>query len=188
MTFIDPFPASLLHLFISCFICEQHSSYLCNICDRELTFSHLVEACESSPIPCPHPSSLTCDSLTMETFSPRVRGGLELRGKKNKNLTTLCFLYHATSGNSLQLKALHIHFAALLAWSLIVNRRGRMTDETAGKLTRVYEASHLQWLLKIPPRLQHVLCKQVLAQQDKAWHFNLHRLPSLQGNFETPLV
>lgn len=105
MTFIDPFPASLLHLFISCFICEQHSSYLCNICDRELTFSHLVEACESSPIPCPHPSSLTCDSLTMETFSPRVRGGLELREKKKKKsnyslLPLSCHFWKLTSAQS----------------------------------------------------------------------------------------
>lgn len=51
-------------------------------------------ACESSPIPCPHPSTLTCVSLTMETFSPRVRGGLQHGEKKKFNYSLLPLSRH----------------------------------------------------------------------------------------------
>lgn len=73
------FPTSMLGLFNSCGY-GQDSSCWCNIDGSSIWIS--VEACESSPIPCPHPSTLTCVSLTMETFSPRVGGGSALRKKK----------------------------------------------------------------------------------------------------------
>lgn len=111
----------------------------------------------------PAPTSLTWISLTMETFSPWVRGRLLLWEKKKEKLTAPYFLYLATTGNTLQLKALHT--ARLLFDSQPSRRADR---QTAGKLTRVHETSQLQWLLKIPPRLEHVRRKQVLAQQDKA--------------------
>lgn len=123
---------------------------VCNS-DGELTFEFESRACESSPIPCPHPSSLTCVSLTMETFSPRVRGGLSSEKKSNYSLLPLsCHYWKLTLNQPL------VCFLLSLGMSLIVHCGQRL----------IYEASHLQWLLKIPPRLQHVLCKHVLAQYD----------------------
>lgn len=177
------FPASLLVLLICRRIYEQESRYLCNR-TKILVIWISVVACESSPIPCPHPSTLTCVSLTMETFSPRVRGGLELweRKKNTSNYSLLplsCHYWKLTSAHSAPL--------SLPGYFLIVNSRGRLTDQTAGKLTRAHGPSHLQWLLKIPPRLEHVLCKQVLAQQDKAGHLQC-AVSKLAGNLEMLVV
>lgn len=123
------------------------------------------EACESSPIPCPHPSTLTCVSLTMETFSPRVGGGLEL-WKKKKVLSASLIVPLLETRFSSKLTTLTFLLSANLWLSTVV-------DRTAGELTRVHGVSRLQWLLKIPPRLEHVLCKQVLAQKNEAGHLKI---------------
>lgn len=126
-----------------------------------------VEACESSPIPCPHPSTLTCVSLTMETFSPRVGGGLQLWKKKKKKVLSASLIVPLLETRfSSKLATLTFLLSANLWLSTVV-------DRTAGKLTRAHEVSHLQWLLKIPPRLEHVLCKQVLAQKNEAGHLKI---------------
>lgn len=131
-----------------------------------------VKACESSPVPCPHPSTLTCVSLTMETFSLRVRGGTLLWKKK-----------HLTASFIMPLLESHFSTHYFVSYSLMTG--GRQTEKTTGKLTRVHEASHLQCLLKIPPSLQRVLCKHVLAQQNKAGHLKSAPSPSLQEIFKS---
>lgn len=66
------------------------------------------------------PPSLTC-ALTMETFSPGVRGGLSFTKKKKKRKrrrkTALCFLYHhGTTGNTLT--SVSLLTALYLLWSV----------------------------------------------------------------------
>lgn len=127
-------------------------------------FWHSVKASESLPAPLP-PPNLTCFSFTMETFSPRMRGG-------TLALKTFSFLYLATNGNSLQLTTLHTYLCRYIARPDFDSQqlcKGKWpTGKQAGRLAHVDEASLLQWLLKIPPRRQRVLCKQALAQHREA--------------------
>lgn len=113
-----------------------------------------------SPVPTHPPSRVSLSQWKLLASEWEAGSKTRERKKKKKNQTTLCFLYHATTGNSLELKALHTRFVASPAFSVTVNSRGRLTDKTA-ELTRMHAATHLHWLLKIPPRVEHVLCKQV---------------------------
>lgn len=84
-------------------------------------------ACESSPIPCPHPSTLTCVSLTMETFSPRVRGGLwALKKKKKKSNYSASFILPLLETRFCSKRCTLV---SLPGYSLTVNSRGRLTDK-----------------------------------------------------------
>lgn len=113
-----------------------------------------VVACETPPIPCPHPFSRGSSSQ-WKLLAPRARGF----NTKKKKKSNYCLL------------PLSRHYWKLVWAQSGVGPRWFLTDSTGGKLTPVYEASHLQWLLKIQLRLKHVLCKQVLAQD---WALKMH--------------
>lgn len=105
----------------------------------------MEEACESSLIPAPTPPVSRVTPSQWKLLAPRWEAG----SSSEKNLTTLCFLlschyWKVTWAQSAR------HSAALLAvlWvSTVVESR-----RAANYL--VCEATHLQWLLKIPPRLK----------------------------------
>lgn len=95
----------------------------------DFTSSHGL--CKSPPPPTPptQPPSLTCSSLTMETFILRT-------------LAAVSFLYVATNGNSLQLTTLHTYlcgFCCLAAqgglWQSTA-LEGEMADGQTGQCAR----------------------------------------------------
>lgn len=119
----------------------------------------------------PHPSTLTCVSLTMETFSLWVGGGITLRRERKKRKENLSrrFLDHATSGNLLQLRALYAHAVVLLA--LISDCQQSWTKR------QPHAASHLEWLLKI------LLRGRACAVQTARWGLALKSVSERTGNF-----
>ncbi len=111
-------------------------------------------------------------------------------GKKKKNLTTPCFLYLATTGNSLQLKALHTCFSARLLFHCRADRRnGGQTNPWAwnqsftmtAKNTAKARACAVQtstgttrqgWALKIcSPSLQEI-SKRLFGDCSSVWCFH----------------
>lgn len=153
----DLFPASLLGLFICCYRCEWDPSWRNR--DREVTFEfqwRLVKV-HQSPAPT-HPRSRV--SLSQwKLLAPEWEAGSSSE-KKKKVLSASLIVPLLETRFSSKLTKLTFLLSANLWLSTVV-------DRTAGKLTRVHEVRHLQWLLKIPPRLEHVLCKQVLAQKTR---------------------
>lgn len=112
---------------------EHHFSSSINS-ERELTCSHLGGGgLWKFTDPCPHPSSFTCDSLTMETFSPTVRGGLEFWKKSNYSL--LPFIMPLLESH---LSSKRSALCRSAGCSLGVNSRGK---QAGSKLPRVWSHS-----------------------------------------------
>lgn len=122
------------------------------------------EACESSPTPT-HPLSRVFLSQWKLLASEWEAGSRsEGREKKKKNLSRR-FLDHATSGNLLQLRALHAHAVVLLA--LISDCQQSWTKR------QPHAARHLEWLLKI--LLRGRACAVQTARWGLALSLRAHR-------------
>lgn len=108
MTFINLFPASpLTHLFIYCSGYERDSKAFVQQTQRtnfeSFEFQWWLVKVHQSPAPT-HPLSRGSHSQ-WKLLAPEWEAGFS--SEKKKNLTTPYFLYLATTGNTLQLKALH---------------------------------------------------------------------------------